>query len=109
MIIEQMKIDGPKNLFLVHISIKNDSPHSIDHVCDFLRTIPGHAVVRVPNGQPGPSNPLPKITIFNADNPVLMSAVEKILKDSKPGAMIPLTAEEMKAWVNSQATDWAQI
>jgi len=109
MIIEQVKVDDWNTLYLVHISIKDDSPHSVDHVCGELSLIKGSKVIRVPNGKPCPTNPLPKITIYNADNPVLLSVVKKITENSEPGSMIQLTAEEMKAWVNSKQIDWAQI
>lgn len=75
MIIEQMKIDGPKDIFLVHYNLKDDSYVHVQDVAKWLSTVPTHSVLIVPNGQPGPTNPLPKITIYDADNDVLLGAI----------------------------------
>jgi len=110
MIVELLKTEGGPNLCLLHFNRIKDKPENVNRLQDHLNhVLSGYKTAVVMDGEPAPSNPLPKIILFNADNPVLLSIVEKIAKQAKPGAMIPLSAEEMDAWVNSQQTDWTTI
>ena len=110
MIIELLKTESGPNLCLLHFNRIKDNPKNVNRLQEHLsRQLQGYVTAVVMDGEPGPLNPLPKIILFNADNPALLSIVEKISKNTEPGAIIPLTAEEMDAWVNSQPTDWTTI
>ena len=92
----------PRDIILVHFDRITDDIEQVKFVVDWLGTVPRTSVLSVPNGSPCPTNPLPKITICNAGNKALLSVIEKINSQAKPGAIVLLTDEEWRVWQESQ-------
>ena len=88
----------PNKLIFLHIDIPNDSSVHVQGVYRALRDeFPKFKVIQIPNGKPCDNNPLPKFAVFNCANKSLREAVELICQRHRPGAMIPMTPDQMKA------------
>ncbi len=92
---------GFKSVCLLHYDPQKDKIKNVENVTAWLVSA-NYAVLPVPCGQPCPTNPLPKVQIFNGDNEALLNVIAKIQTHSKPGAMIPLNEEEFSVWKKAQ-------
>ncbi len=101
MIIEKLHEDFNGRVLLLHYDLTKEKGENVSNVHSWLSGLPKTAVCPVPGGQPCPTNPLPKVTLFNSDNEVLLAIVKDII-DAKPGSMVPLSEEEMKVFTEAQ-------
>lgn len=94
----------PNKLILIHIDLEYDLQTDFQNMKEQLtELLPHFNVVLVPGGEPCPRNPLPKVTVFNKGNRELMGAIKAIARGNlRPGALVPLTPEQMKALAEAQ-------
>lgn len=103
MIIEFVNPVDAKPLIFVHFEFKDGNIQQVRNTAKHLSdTYKNHEVMIVPNGQPCPNNPLPKIAVFDKANEDLLSAIKKVCGRGKPGSFVPLESNEMKAIVHAQ-------
>lgn len=101
-----------KKLVLIHIVIGGDNPDHVDKFQSGLAALlPDYDLVLVPNGQPCPTNPLPKITLVNGENKILMGAIKKICKQRiRPGMVVLLDKSEMDEIARARAEgEWVTL
>ena len=99
-IIEPMEIHG-KSLVFVHFDLDTtmveDVQHTMERIDDAVDAVT--TVIAVPGGQPNSQNPAGAY-IVNSDDPVVMKALTKLAKNTRPGAVVLLEKKEFEAFTD---------
>ena len=100
MIIEPMVIHG-KSLVFVHFDPDTTMPDDVLYVAEQVNEAVDHVttVIAVPGGKPNPQTPAGAYVV-NSDDPVVMSAITKLVENTRPGAVVLLEKKEFEAFTD---------